>query len=187
MWFPHLFSHFLYFFSKVKLSKRTKPLWLHNKVKSIRAWSGEPDYCTLQLNKIAESSTKMQTTMSLLAHKGPRWLPEPCPCPYVFSKMWACNYYFRKMPPKATVMSSESAVWSATCKSNKQRENPAQPWHSYREINGVKAEPNSWQFGFKENNQNQSPKRKQNCASSALLCYFRSQHYNFNSAVEERR
>lgn len=31
---------------------------------------------------------------------------------------------------KATVMSSELAVWSATCKSNRQREKPAQPWHS---------------------------------------------------------
>lgn len=43
------------------------------------------------------------------------------------------------------------------------------------------------QLGFRENNQNQSPERKQNCASSALLCYFRSQHFHFNSAVEERQ
>lgn len=37
---------------------------------------------------------------------------------------------FRKMPPEATVTSSEVAVWSATCGNNKHRENPAQPWRS---------------------------------------------------------
>lgn len=122
-------SFFSFFLSKVKLNQSTKPLWLHNKVKCMGAWSGEADWCMLQLNKAAEPSPKMQTTISLLAHKALQWLHEPRPYSNVFSDIWAGNYNFRKMPPEATVMSSEVAVWSSTCENNKHRENPAQPWH----------------------------------------------------------